>query len=430
MSIQLRRAVGAALALLLASSVSPPAGAQSQTGQVLTQDVSGATTQRVVVDYARLPSGCEYRLQLSAGSTSWGIREVAGDRGPPRRITTSTCTDPSFAATSGRELEEQTAYYWSFVSRSYALSNLWIKPPGWPLGPIAISKTGVQPNVIGGGNFGTACFPIAANADGCMRVWPHEGPKLHLESGRLAPELVVHEYGHYAAGFAFGHMDAFGFSLPAASGDCMKLAFQEAIADMFMFLVMHDQRHAAYAGADGFGPVRTNHDAKGPIACGDAYATALPVQQAFQQALWGTDFSRKVMVNWRVNPLDTTKPNDPKLANRKMANALTYALALNRGHRIDQLASSLVEWFDVNEPRRADAIRKIFAAHGYFVQPYGAACTAHPQCASFRCDNRPGAGCVAQDGMCPAGGFCTTHQQCRSGTCKVAAGSLRGVCAN
>ncbi len=427
MSIQLRRTVGAGAALLFASTLSTASWAQWQAGRITTKDVSGTTSQYVEVGSTRTPAGCEYRLQLPL---AWGINEVSGDRGPPRRLSSASCANPSFDFTSGRELEEQTAYYWSFVARSYAIANLWITPPGWPLGPIAVSKTGVQPNVIGGGNFATACFPIAPNADGCMRVWPHEGPKIHLEAGVLTPELVVHEYGHYAAGFAYGHMDAFGFSLPAATGDCMKLAFQEAIADMFKFLVMHDRRYAAYAGSDGFGPVAASHSARGPIACGDAYVTALPVQQAFQQALWGTDYSRKIVVNWRANPLDTTKPNDPHIANRKMANAFTYALALNRGHRIDQLAGSLVEWFDVNEPRRADAIRKIFGAHGYLVQPYGAACTAHPQCASFRCDNRPGAGCVAQDGMCPAGGFCTTHQQCRTGTCKVAAGSLRGVCTN
>ena len=57
----------------------------------------------------------------------------------------------------------------------------------------------------------------------------------------------------------------------------------------------------------------------------------------------------------------------------------------------------------------------------------GTACTSHNECVSRRCDNRPGAGCVAQDGTGNANEFCTTHQQCRSGYCQVTSG-LRGTC--
>lgn len=50
-------------------------------------------------------------------------------------------------------------------------------------------------------------------------------------------------------------------------------------------------------------------------------------------------------------------------------------------------------------------------------QPLGAPCASHQECASRRCDNRPGAGCVAQDGAAPGGAVCTTHQQCQSQCC-------------
>jgi hypothetical protein len=46
----------------------------------------------------------------------------------------------------------------------------------------------------------------------------------------------------------------------------------------------------------------------------------------------------------------------------------------------------------------------------------------------MRCDNRPGAGCVAPDGGAASGQFCTTHQQCRSGFCSVASGKISGAC--
>ncbi len=49
--------------------------------------------------------------------------------------------------------------------------------------------------------------------------------------------------------------------------------------------------------------------------------------------------------------------------------------------------------------------------------PLGASCNTHDSCATRRCDNRPGAGCVNRDGQGASGDFCTTHQQCRTGVC-------------
>jgi len=60
-------------------------------------------------------------------------------------------------------------------------------------------------------------------------------------------------------------------------------------------------------------------------------------------------------------------------------------------------------------------------------RPLGASCSSHGECTSQRCDNRSGAGCVAQDGAGKAGEFCTTHQQCYSVYCDVTS-KLRGTC--
>jgi hypothetical protein len=57
----------------------------------------------------------------------------------------------------------------------------------------------------------------------------------------------------------------------------------------------------------------------------------------------------------------------------------------------------------------------------------GKFCMDHNECRSRRCDNRPDAGCVAQDGHAGGGEFCTTHQQCATGLCNVTNG-VRGTC--
>jgi hypothetical protein len=57
----------------------------------------------------------------------------------------------------------------------------------------------------------------------------------------------------------------------------------------------------------------------------------------------------------------------------------------------------------------------------------GNACVTHLQCASGRCDNRKGAGCVALDGGAPANGLCTTHQQCSNGCCPGVSQDANGI---
>ncbi len=421
-------------AFVLTSTVSFAASAQQlrqQQANVWADDVDGAKMQSIPITSIQIGATCEARLQYLPTPGGWEVKEVSGDRGAPQRLTSATCAAPTFGVSSASDAryEEQTAYYWTEMSRAYAVRRIWNTPPGWVLGPIKMAKDPVQPNVVTQGTFDVACFPIGG-ADGCMRVWPHEGPKIHVKTGKVTPGIVTHEYGHYAAGFVFGHMDAFGFTLPAAAGDCAKLAFQEALAPMFSALVLHDARYAALGGGDGFAPIKSSQTSRWPFACQnpqDAYTTAAPLEQAFLQALWGVDASRTIKVDWGPVPA-MAMPKDPQLANRTMANAFVYALALNRGQRIDQMAGSILEWLTVNEPKRVGEIRRIFAAHGFSPRPAGEACAAHPECMSFRCDARPGAGCVYQDGMAAGGQACTTHQQCQSGLCKITSG-IRGTCA-
>lgn len=70
----------------------------------------------------------------------------------------------------------------------------------------------------------------------------------------------------------------------------------------------------------------------------------------------------------------------------------------------------------------------LIAVPSFAASPLGAQCSGHSQCASGRCDNRPGAGCVAQDGTGNSGAFCTTHQQCRSQLCLITPGKISGQC--
>jgi hypothetical protein len=423
------------LAFLSISTLSGAAHAQIQKVPIYTNDIDGAKIQRdMEVSYSKLGTGCEFRLEFnpSPGPTKWAIKEVSGDRGAPQRHTALNCVSPGFNSTEAankRQYEEQTAYYWSKVAREYAVRRLWITPPGLS-SPPRLAMDAVQPNVLTQGSFNNACIYRGGNP-ACMKVWPHEGPKIHIKEGEARAETIVHEFGHYAAGYVFGHMDPVGFSVPAALGDCAKLAFQEASATMFQGLVLHDVRYPWLVGRKGYGIVDASQKARWPVSCGvnnkSEYDTANPLIQAFLQSLWGVDASSTIKVNWRPDPNSPTMPNNRELANKTMANAFVYALTMNRGQRVDVMANDVLKWIALNEPKRSSEIWKIFESHG-FVQKLGTGCVDHLQCASERCDNRPGAGCVSQDGRGESGAFCTTHQQCRSQHCNVASGKISGTC--
>ncbi|HOW56017.1 MAG TPA: hypothetical protein PLR60_15365 [Syntrophorhabdaceae bacterium] len=70
----------------------------------------------------------------------------------------------------------------------------------------------------------------------------------------------------------------------------------------------------------------------------------------------------------------------------------------------------------------------MFTASSFALKPLGSKCTTHQECTSGRCDNRPLAGCVPQDGTGNSGEFCSTHQQCRTGLCSISQGRYTGVC--
>ncbi len=367
------------------------------------------------------------------GSTRWAIKEVSDDRGRPERPKSPGCAARAeFRFTEAKEkryFEDQTAYYWTKLARDYAIRRLWLTPRGLPAPP-KLAFDAVQPNLLTQGSFNNACIFRGGNP-ACMKVWPHEGPKLHFKEGAVKPATIVHEFGHYAAGYVFGHMDIVGFTVPAVFDDCAKLAFQEAAADMFAALALHDVRYSSLVGAAWFGVADPSEKARWPISCGkdgkSEYDTAAPLAQAFKQALWGADVTNTIKVNWRPSPSSPSGPNSPEVANKTMADAFVYALSLNRGQRVDFLATDVLQWIAVNEPLRSREIRKIFESHG-FIQQLGTSCTEHLQCASQRCDNRPGAGCVAQDGQAQSNEFCTTHQQCKSQHCNLAAGRITGTC--
>ncbi len=431
---------------LITSALSSIAHGQVIKAQIYTIDIHGLPKlQDTMVSYVKTWRGCEYRLEFnpSSESISRGIKEVAGDQGLPQRQTKSLfCLLPEYfmpwimpsfvstETTNRRQYEEQTTYYWSKVAREYAVRRVWITPPGMS-GPPKLATDAVQPNVLTQGSFNNAC-KFREFAPACMRVWPHEGPKIHIKTGlTISAELIVHEFGHYAAGYIFGHQDIINFIVPAIFNDTAKLGFQEAVADMFKALVLHDARYGALVGDDGYGKARASETAKwGDVLnskTGDEYFIKAPLEQAFRQALWGADASGTIKVNWRPDPDNKAMANDPGLANKTMANAFAYALAMNRGHRIDVMANSLLEWMDANEPKRADQIRRIFASHGFALR-LGDVCRVHSECESLRCVNLPGAGCVPQDGKGTSGDFCTTDQQCSSERCKFASGKKSGVC--
>ncbi len=415
---------------LFTSTLSGVAHAQSKKVDIFVNDVvngvGSPALKKTEVSYVRLGGRCEFRLEFNPSSarTQRAIKEVAGDRGDPQRHTTNGCLPPAFnftQATGPRQYEEQTTYYWTKVARDYAVRMLWITPAGVSERP-RLASDAVQPDVLTDSSFNTACFDKGPESSGCMRAWPHEGPKIHIKAGQADERTVVHEFGHYACGYVFGHMDPIDFSVPAAFGDSAKLAFQEAAADMFRDLVLHDLAVAGDTRARD-----TSGTSKWPPSTQNWYDMEAPLENAFRQALWGADASNTITVNWRPDPNNPTMANNPSVANTTMARAFAYALVMNKGHRIDLMATTLLTWISAHEPRRATEIQKIFEAHG-FASALGTSCVDHGQCASLRCDNRPGAGCVALDGQAETGQFCTTHQQCRSQSCQIASGKISGIC--
>ncbi len=367
--------------------------------------------------------GCAYRLEYDDPDNrpNWAVHEVAGDRGPLQRYNSRSCRAPAFTVRRNINLprfDAQTAYYWIMLARDYAISNLWVTPPGWSDPPIKHSTKRVDPYVLTDGGIGSACWPNPRG--GCFRAWPHEGPRIYLRERAVSAHTIAHEYGHYATGYVFGHMDTLGFRF----NECAKRAFQEATAEMFADAFEHSVRHAMVAAEN---PVQSWHNRVWNGRCGannDDYVMGRPLEQAFKQALWGRDWSGTVTVPWQ----------SPAAANKAMITALSYALAKNRGHLTEEIAKHIVEYItDHQEDDVSSAVRRIFVRHGFL--NIGDACTGNVSCTgprTTRCDNtvRPYM-CIPDDGEGRRGEYCTHNNHCdaRSGlVCRVTATGRSGTC--
>ena len=164
---------------------------------------------KVKTSVLRNSGECEFRLEYNSpiNQPDWSATEVSSDQGDPQRHYDPDCRRPEFTettATSARYYEEQTTYYWIMKARQYAINHLWVTPHGWTGEPPTHATNGVDIHVLKSG-FGNACWPDPRT--GCFRAWPIAGPRINLKAGAIEPELIVHEYGHYAAGYVFGHMD-------------------------------------------------------------------------------------------------------------------------------------------------------------------------------------------------------------------------------
>ncbi len=353
--------------------------------------------------------GCEYRLEYDDPSNrpKWAVHEIAGDLGPRQRYFDRACGGASFVATkaaNAQHFEEQTIYYWMMLARDYAMKRLWVTPEGWGGPPIKHSTRRVDGYLLGAG-FARSCFPKPS--EGCMRAFPTEGPRLYFKRGHVSPDLVGHEFGHYAAGYVFGHQDPVGLD-GFDPMKCGKRSFQEAIAEMFMSSMLHFHRHDRYKGGSD-GPKNSFHGntAKvwdGKCGAGTDYTMGAPLVQAFRESLWNQSI-------WG---------SDHDRANKSMSAAFAHGLAKNRGHLIDVLAEDILTHLQEHQPSsRFDKIEAIFSKHGF--KSVGARCSVNLQCSGLgtsRCDQttKPYK-CIPDDGAGNTNDYCTHNNQCRGKNC-------------
>lgn len=382
------------------------------------RSVITATTEVTRIDNN---GSCEYRLEYMApGDKTRGINEIGGNRGAAQRINSCTALPPAFAATTASNaawLDEQSAYYWAKKSRDYAEAALWITPPGWQDGPFTLGNAEVSLSVLTVGDwasgFRLACSPRGQEADGCMRYWPGQNPKIYIPAGRAVPSVIVHEYGHYAAGYVFGHMDSLG-SGGFKIDNCVHRAFQEGVAETFKQLFLHHELTSAGI-ATPLGNI-AGRNTQWSNDCGPGeYRMSDPLWEAFAQSVWGTgtDPAR--------SPITVPWPSAAS-ANTGMANAFTFALLKIRDFRMHDFALAALDHVDKNQaPAIATAIRAIFASHGLTLAANGKQCIENRECLSGYCDNGEG---TSRTRLCmPAARTgldtdpCTDHNQCASNLC-------------
>jgi len=373
---------------------------------------------------------CEYRLEYMApGDKTRGINEIGGNRGTAQRI--NSCTGPpAFTATETSNaawFDEQSAYYWAKKSRDYAKAALWITPPNWNDGPFTLANAEVSLSVLTvgdlAGGFRLACSPRGEQADGCMRYWPGQNPKIYIPAGRAVRSVVVHEYGHYAAGYVFGHMDSLG-SGGFKIDNCVHRAFQEGIAETFEQLFVHHELTSAGITTPLISIAGVNTQWSNDCGPGE-YRMSDPLWEAFTQAVWGTG------MNSGGSPITVPWPNAAS-ANRGMMNAFTFALIKTRDFRMHDFAVTALDHIDKNQaPNIATAIRAIFTSHGMTLAANGKQCIENRECSSNYCDNGDG---TSRTRLCmPAARTglgtdpCTHDNQCASNSC---AGLTRDAAGN
>lgn len=397
---------------------------------ITANDITDKTTITTTTNVTRIDNSgsCEYRLEyMPSDDKIRGISEVGGNRGSAQRINTCTTLPPAFVATMTSNIawfEEQSAYYWAKKSRDYAKSVLWVTPPGWQDGPFTLAESEVSLSVLTVGDevsgFRLACAPRGQGADGCMRYWPGQNPKIYIPAGRAIASVVNHEYGHYAAGYVFGHMDTLG-SGGFKIDNCVHRAFQEGIAEIFEQLLVHNELTSAAITTPNINVAGLNSQWSNDCGRGE-YVMSDPLWEAFTQAVWGTrknSDGTSTIVPW---------PNAAN-ANTTMANAFTFALLKIKDFRMHDFAVTALNHIDRNQTNEiAKGIRSIFAGHGLVLAANGKQCIENQECSSNNCDNGEGTAgtrlCMPRGGTGQDNDPCTHDTQCASGGC---AGLVRNM---
>lgn len=362
---------------------------------------------------------CEYRLEFMApGDKTRGINEIGGNRpGGAQRINSCTAFPPAFAATSTSNaawFDEQSTYYWAKKSRDYAKEALWITPPGVNSGSFTLAIAEVSLSVLAGGAYGAACSALGFSSPGCMRYWPGQNPKIYISAGNASRSIVVHEYGHYAAGYVFGHMDTLG-SGGFKISNCVHLAFQEGIAETFHQLFVHHEFTSTGKTMPRDIPGLNKQWQNSTCTIGPGvYSMSDPLWEAFTQAAWGT-------MNAGGSPIIVPWPNAAS-ANRGMMNAFIFALINTRDFRMHEFALTALNHIDKNQaPNIATAVRAIFARHGLTWAANGKPCIENQECASNWCDNGDGTQktrlCMPAPRTGLGGDLCTHDNQCAANLC-------------
>ncbi|MCP3973547.1 MAG: hypothetical protein GY720_03545 [bacterium] len=327
--------------------------------QMMYRDADGSFPIEVVPISVIRGDSCEYRLEFNSAEhpPDFAVHEVGGDPADSDLVhfDSSCASRPNFA---GTDIERQTVYFWTMLARRYAIDHIWITPSGWT-GDQIHTPDPVGPNVLSDqGGFGTACLLTPGDPDGCFRAFDSDGARFFVAAGKVIPEVILHEYGHYAAGYVFGYMNPTmlglggGFDLTS----CASRGYQEAIAEIFMALVLHDARYSFFGAGDPIanGVPASSFDLKSSSLaifdgdCGTSdYVIGTPLVQAFHTALWDGPWS------------------NPREANRALATAFSTALALNKGnYETNILASLVVDSVARDHPDELDAVRGIFMLHG------------------------------------------------------------------